>query len=70
MSPSLPLMRLEIELEQDATAELIRRAVQERRPVDWQAEVLLRRALGLASPSEDDIPLRAFFLEKPKEADA
>jgi hypothetical protein len=45
-------MRLEIELEQDATAELIRRAIEQRRPIDWEAEVLLRHALGLAFSSE------------------
>jgi hypothetical protein len=42
-------MRLEIELAQDETAALIKQAVEERRPADWQAEVLLRRALGLGS---------------------
>lgn len=40
-------MWLEIELAQDITAALIRRAVDEQRPIDWEAEVLLCRALGL-----------------------
>lgn len=41
-------MRLQIELTPAATTELIRRSVAEWRPVDMQAEVLLREALGLS----------------------
>jgi hypothetical protein len=52
-----------LDLDQDATDRLIRSAVEEWRPVDWQAQVLLYRALGLevggprvapADPSERD----------------
>jgi len=42
-------LRLKIDLEEDATAMLIQRAAEQRRPVGWQAEVLLREALGLPS---------------------
>jgi hypothetical protein len=45
-------MRLEIELAQDETAALIRQAVEQWHPLDMQAEVLLRRALGLAFSGE------------------
>ena len=40
-------MRLKLDLDEDATARLVEQAVVERRPVPWQAEVLLRKALGL-----------------------
>ena len=40
-------MRLKLDLDEDATARLVKQAVVERRPVPWQAEVLLRKALGL-----------------------
>jgi hypothetical protein len=40
---------LKLDLEEDATAKLIERAVAQKRPVGWQAEVLLREALGLPS---------------------
>lgn len=40
-------MRIEIHIERDAVEALLRGAVHERRPADLQAEVLLRRALGL-----------------------
>jgi len=44
-------LRLKLDLEEDATAKLIERAVAEKRPVGWQAEVLLRVALGLPFPA-------------------
>ena len=40
-------MRLKLDLDEDATARLVEQAVVERRPVPWQAEILLRKALGL-----------------------
>lgn len=43
-------MRLKLDLDKDATARLIKQAALERRPVPWQAEVLLRKALGLPFP--------------------
>ena len=44
-------MKIRLDLDKQTTEQLIELALQERRPVDWQAEVLLRRALGLAGPA-------------------
>jgi hypothetical protein len=38
---------IKLELDGDAYARLSERAVSERRPIVWQAEVLLRAALGM-----------------------
>jgi hypothetical protein len=43
-------VRLKLDLDQEITKQLIKHAARERRPVDWQAEVLLRTALGLEFP--------------------
>lgn len=43
-------MRLKLELDEDTTARLVERVAAERRPVPWQAEVLLRQALGFSFP--------------------
>ncbi len=43
-------MRLKVELDRDTTTKLMEYAAAERRPVPWQAEVLLRQALGLPFP--------------------
>lgn len=43
-------MRLKLELDQQTTDRLIEVAVEERRPIGMQAEIILRRALGLATP--------------------
>jgi hypothetical protein len=43
-------MRLKIELDGETTERLVRQAVIERRPVDMQAEMMLRRACGLPDP--------------------
>lgn len=40
-------MRLQLDLEQDAMEALIAASVGERRPIHFQAEVQLRRSLGL-----------------------
>lgn len=46
-------MRVRLDLDAETTERLVEVAVTERRPVAWQAEVLLRRALGLADrPAE------------------
>jgi hypothetical protein len=45
-------MRLRLDLDDDATQRLVAEAALERRPVSWQAEVLLRRALGLPDRAE------------------
>jgi hypothetical protein len=38
--------RVRLELDPETYGQLIRAAVAEKRPADWQAEVILRRALG------------------------
>jgi hypothetical protein len=38
--------RVKLELDPETYGLLMRAAVAEKRPADWQAEVLLRRALG------------------------
>jgi hypothetical protein len=40
-------MRIRLELDDETREKLIEAAIRERRPVGLQAEVLLRRALGL-----------------------
>ena len=45
---------IKLDLDQETYARLAEQAVAERRPVDWQAEVALRRALGLPFPHVDD----------------
>jgi hypothetical protein len=44
------MARLQLELDTETAERLMESAVAERRPVVWQAEVLLRRALGLPFP--------------------
>ena len=41
---------LKIILDEETASALERRAQSERRPLDWQAEVLLRQSLGLPFP--------------------
>jgi hypothetical protein len=52
-------MRLRLDLDAQLTDRLIREAVADRRPVPWQAEILLRRAVGLpdrsAAPPEPQV---------------
>jgi hypothetical protein len=43
-------MRLKLELDPETTEKLVAVAVLEKRPPAWQAEVLLRTALGLPFP--------------------
>ena len=38
--------RIRLEIDPETYGRLIREAVAEKRPADWQAEVILRRALG------------------------
>jgi hypothetical protein len=38
--------RVRLELDSETYGKLMRVAVAEKRPADWQAEVILRRALG------------------------
>jgi hypothetical protein len=42
--------RLRIELDEETYSALMTCAAEERRPLMWQVEVLLRRALGLPFP--------------------
>lgn len=46
-------MRLRLEPDAETLRRLIASAAEERRPIGWQAEVLLRRALGLPFPEAD-----------------
>lgn len=43
-------MRLLLDLDPDTTERLVESAVANRRPMPWQAEVLLRQSLGLPVP--------------------
>jgi hypothetical protein len=43
-------MRIKLELDPETTEKLVEAAVREKRPAAWQAEVLLRTALGLPFP--------------------
>ena len=45
----MPIIRLDLDAE--AFGRLADSAVEERRPIPWQAEVLLLRALGLPAPA-------------------
>jgi hypothetical protein len=45
---------LKIVLDKETLDALERRAQSERRPLDWQAEVLLRQSLGLPFPLPKD----------------
>jgi hypothetical protein len=44
----MPIIRLD--LDDEALGRLADLAIEERRPIPWQAEVLLLRALGLPAP--------------------
>jgi hypothetical protein len=46
-------MRLRLDLDPDVSSRLTDVAAAERRPIPWQAEVILRRALGLSGPPPD-----------------
>lgn len=46
-------MRIKLDLDEEMTEKLMESAMNECRPVGWQAYVLLRRALGLPFPSDD-----------------
>ncbi len=46
----MPILRLE--LDPETYDRLIEQAVTERRPIVWQAEIALRRAVGLTFPSD------------------
>lgn len=52
------MARLRLELDTDTYTRLVDRAVEERRPVAWQAEVLLRQVLGSPEnlPSGGQLP--------------
>ena len=46
------MARLRLELDQETYLKLLDSALAEKRPIDWQAEVVLRRAMGLPFPRE------------------
>lgn len=45
-------MRLRLDLDKETHDRLLEAALREKRPIHWQAEVIMRRALGLPFPSE------------------
>lgn len=46
------MTRIRLELDQETYDRLLKAAVGERRPVVWQAEMMLRRTLGTTFPAE------------------
>jgi hypothetical protein len=44
------MAQFKVNVDRETLARLIEAAVAERRPVPWQAEVILRRAMGLPFP--------------------
>jgi Putative transposase len=46
------MAKIKLDLDTGTFERLVERAVQERRPIVWQAAVLLRQALGLAFPTQ------------------
>ncbi len=46
-------MRLTIQLDEQSTEQLMKAAEAERRPLAWQAEVLLKAALEQLAPEEE-----------------
>lgn len=46
--------RIRLDLDQETLRRLAIVAVAERRPIDWQAEVLLRRILGIEPASQPE----------------
>lgn len=49
---------IKLDLDNETFTRLMDVALQERRPIPWQAEVLLRRALGLPFPILPDVEQR------------
>jgi hypothetical protein len=67
--------RVKLELDPDTFGRLVEAAVAEQRPADWQAEVILRRALGtweeprigypvLATPVPSQLPTESTKVER------
>ena len=48
------MAHIQLEIDADTYESLVKAALAERRPVPWQAEIVLRRALGL--PVSGDQP--------------
>lgn len=53
----MPVVKLHVD--EETYARLADQAVVERRPIVWQAEVALRRAVGLPFPSSTALPVLA-----------
>jgi hypothetical protein len=47
-------LRLKLDLDEVVTARLVEQAAAEKRPIPWQAEVVLRRGLELPFPEPVD----------------
>lgn len=50
---------LKIEVDSETYDRLVEQAVAERRPVIWQAEISIRRALGLPFPYGPELAIRS-----------
>jgi hypothetical protein len=50
--------RIRVDLDQETYAALMLKADEERRPLQWEAEVLIRQALGLPFPYPSVIDVR------------
>ncbi len=44
------MAQIKVDLDRETTVRLAQCAAEERRPMPWQAEVMIRRALGLVAP--------------------
>jgi hypothetical protein len=51
----MEVARIRLDLDPETFSALMDRALRERRPVDWQAEVIIRQALGLTFPYPAEI---------------
>jgi|RhiMetdeSRZDD1v2_1073273.scaffolds.fasta_scaffold1300266_2 hypothetical protein len=61
----MPLIR--INLDTDCFNRLAESAIEELRPIPWQAEVLLRRALGLPFPCRPEGARQCPLAQQPQE---
>jgi len=46
------MAQIKVDLDSETTIRLARRAAEERRPMPWQAEVMLRQALSIQAPAD------------------
>ncbi len=61
------MAKITLELDTETFLGLAERTFAEERPIDWQAGVILRIALGLPFPRQEQAPIiMAGAIEKPK----